>query len=84
MNILIVGAGGVGFTLAERLTADGHQVTLVDTDQRRIDHCLDRLDVQALLGNGVSHKMLEEAGARRPCPCGHVRGRAEYALLSRR
>lgn len=64
MNILIVGAGGVGFTLAERLTADGHQVTLVDTDQRRIDHCLDRLDVQALLGNGVSHKMLEEAGAR--------------------
>ncbi len=62
MNIIIVGAGGVGYVLADSLNGENHQITLIDTDADRLNAALEKLDVQGLVGNGVSHEVLEEAG----------------------
>lgn len=37
MNIIIVGCGKVGLTLAEQLCQENHAITLIDTDQERLD-----------------------------------------------
>lgn len=62
MNIIIVGAGGVGYSLADNLNAEGHQITLIDTNPDRLNSALEKIDVQGLTGNGVSHEVLAEAG----------------------
>ncbi len=62
MNIIIVGAGGVGYSLADNLNAEGHQITLIDTNAERLNSALEKIDVQGIAGNGVSHEILTEAG----------------------
>ncbi len=62
MNIIIVGAGGVGYSLADSLNSEGHQITLIDLNSGKLDAALEKLDVQGLSGNGVSHEVLNEAG----------------------
>ena len=62
LNIIIVGGGGVGYALADNLNAEGHQITLIDTDADRLNSALEKIDVQGVAGNGVSHEVLEEAG----------------------
>ena len=63
MNILIVGDGKVGYTLAEDLSAEGHDVTIVDSDPEALDRAGDALDVLCVHGNGASVRTLLEAGA---------------------
>ena len=53
MNIIIVGCGKVGLTLAEQLCQENHAITLIDTDQERLDDAVNSMDVQAVLGNGT-------------------------------
>ncbi len=62
MKIIIVGAGGVGYSLADNLNAEGHQITLIDPDSQRLNAALEKIDVGGVSGNGVSHDVLEEAG----------------------
>ncbi len=62
MNIIIVGAGGVGYSLADSLNAEGHQITLIDPNAHRLNAALEKIDVQGIAGNGVSHEVLQEAG----------------------
>lgn len=62
MNIIIVGAGGVGYSLADSLNSENHQITLIDTNSERLNSVLEKLDVQGLEGNGVSSEVLREAG----------------------
>ncbi|PLX89922.1 MAG: Trk system potassium transporter TrkA [Desulfuromonas sp.] len=64
MNILIVGAGQVGYFLCERLSMEGHDVTLVDRDQQRLNAAQDRLNVLGILGNGASAETMEQAGIK--------------------
>lgn len=64
MNIIIVGCGKVGLTLAEQLCQEEHAVTLIDTDQERLDDAVNSMDVQAVLGNGTSYQTQIEAGVR--------------------
>ena len=61
MNIIIVGCGKVGITLAKQLTDEGHDITVIDNKQERLE-AAQSLDVQMLLGNGTSFKVQEEAG----------------------
>lgn len=63
MNILIVGDGKVGYTLAEDLTAEGHDVTIIDRDSEALERAGDALDVLCVQGNGASVRTLLEAGA---------------------
>ncbi len=62
MKILIVGAGQVGYFLSDRLSREGHEVTLVDRSEEKIQHAQDRLNVLGVTGNGASAEVLEQAG----------------------
>jgi trk system potassium uptake protein TrkA len=62
MNIVIVGAGRVGQTLAEKLARDGHDVSLIDTDRSKVRELAETLDVQVIVGNGSTAPVLRSAG----------------------
>lgn len=63
MKIVIVGTGKVGFTLAEQLVKENHDITIVDTNEIALRRAADMLDVMVVKGNGVSTAVLREAGA---------------------
>ncbi len=62
MNITIVGGGKVGLTIARELQIEGHEITLIDTDESVIEHAGNTLDVIGYVGNGASYPILESAG----------------------
>jgi trk system potassium uptake protein TrkA len=62
-SIVIVGGGLVGQTLAERLSADGRDVALVETDPQKVRELSETLDVHVIEGNGATVDMLRRAGA---------------------
>lgn len=62
MNIVIVGAGQVGYTLAEKLTAYGHDITVIDDSSENLQHIANNLDVITQEGNGASYDVQEEVG----------------------
>ena len=62
MNIIIVGCGKVGATLAEQLTNEGHDITVIDTNEDAIKRVTSQCDVMGVAGNGVVHRVQQEAG----------------------
>ena len=62
MNIIIVGCGKVGVTLAEQLHNEGHSITLIDKDAARLRKVTDHVDVMGMEGNGLSYEVQIEAG----------------------
>ena len=62
MKIVIVGSGRVGFTLAENLTREMHDVAVIDIDEHALNHISDVLDVLAIKGNGANIGVLKSAG----------------------
>ena len=62
MNIIIAGAGMVGSTLTRLLTAEGHDVTLIDSTSSVLDSNLEQYDVMATHGNCASMDVLQQAG----------------------
>ena len=63
MNIIIVGAGKVGYALAEQLCRENHNVTIIDSSEEALRRACDTLDVIGFKGNGVNIPTLTEAGA---------------------
>ncbi len=61
MKIIIAGDGKVGLTLTEKLSAEGHDLTLIDTNQQVLDSSVERYDVMAVQGNCASMGVLEQA-----------------------
>ena len=45
MNIVIAGAGKVGFTIAQRLCREGHDITLIDERRAALDNAANTMDV---------------------------------------
>jgi trk system potassium uptake protein TrkA len=64
MNILILGAGRVGESVAESLVSENNDITVIDTDPQRLRALQDRLDLRGVTGNGIEPSVLEAAGAR--------------------
>lgn len=64
MNILILGAGRVGQSVAESLVGENNDITLIDTDPQRLRQLQDRLDLRGVVGNGIQPSVLEQAGIR--------------------
>jgi len=62
MKIIIIGAGKVGYTLAENLVEENNDVTMIDKSVHAIEKVEDNLDVMCIKGNGVSTNVLLEAG----------------------
>jgi len=62
MKIIIIGDGKVGYTLAENLSQEGNDVTIIDKDPEPLKKASEYLDVMCIRGNGVSTNILMEAG----------------------
>ena len=62
MNILILGAGQVGSSVAANLASEANDITLVDTKTELLDDLRDRLDIQTVTGHASSPRVLENAG----------------------
>ena len=63
MKILIIGDGKIGSILAEQLSREKHEVTLVDRSGNQLDQSNNELDVMVVEGNGASQAVQLEAGA---------------------
>ncbi len=64
MKILIIGAGAVGFSIAKQLSAEGHDISVVDENPELIRKISEKLDVSVITGNGTSPSVLESAGVQ--------------------
>jgi len=63
MNIIICGAGRVGFTIAKILSEQGHSITVIDQSSEDIQKIDDILDVKSIVGKGTYPSILEKANA---------------------
>lgn len=61
MKIIIIGCGKVGFALAEELTEEKHEVTIIDSSAKRLQEVAEDLDALQVVGNGSSISTLMEA-----------------------
>ncbi len=62
MNIIIVGCGKVGQTLAEQLNEESNNITVIDTNPSKVNQLSARLDVMGVTGNGATHDVQVAAG----------------------
>jgi len=63
VNIIILGAGQVGASVAEGLVSEANDITLVDTDAISLAELRNRFEVRTVCGNAASPSVLREAGA---------------------
>ena len=61
MNIIICGAGRVGFTIAKLLSEQNHSITVIDQSSEDIQKINETLDVKAIVGKATSPAILEKA-----------------------
>ena len=64
MKVLIVGAGAVGCNIANQLSQEGHDISVVEENPELVQKITEKLDVFVVAGNGSSPSVLETAGAR--------------------
>jgi len=62
MNIIIVGCGRVGRSIAEQLNTEGHSITAIDTNPAELEKIYDTENIMAIEGNGATLPVLREAG----------------------
>ena len=63
MQIIVVGCGKMGASLAVQLVQEGHRVTIVDRSEAVIEQISNTQDVIGYVGNGAVFSVLESAGA---------------------
>ena len=63
MNIIICGAGRVGFTIAKLLSEQNHSITIIDQSSEDIQKINASLDVKAIVGKATYPSILEKANA---------------------
>ena len=61
MKIVIAGAGKVGFTVAQRLCREGHDITLIDTRRELLESASNAMDVMGVCGSCAAPSILREA-----------------------
>ena len=64
MNIIICGAGRVGFTIAKLLSEQNHSITMIDQSSEDIQKINEALDVKAIVGKATSPTILENANSK--------------------
>ena len=62
MNIIIAGVGKIGKTLAKQLTAEGHNLTLIDAKSQVLESTVEAFDAMGVCGNCASMEVLKSAG----------------------
>ena len=63
MKIIILGAGQVGSSLAENLTSEANDITIIDKDEKTLLALQDRLDLRTIAGHASHPDILRDAGA---------------------
>ena len=63
MNIIILGAGRVGESVAENLASEQNDITIIDQNPARLRMLEERLDLRGVVGNGIQPSVLRDAGA---------------------
>ena len=63
MNIIICGAGRVGFSISKQLSAQGHSITVIDQSSALIEKINESQDVKGVVGRATYPSVLEKAGA---------------------
>ncbi len=64
MKSIIIGAGKVGFSIAQMLSSEEHDVVVIEQDEDRQNVVEEALDVQVIKGSGASSAVLETAGVK--------------------
>ncbi|MBN2090858.1 NAD-binding protein, partial [candidate division KSB1 bacterium] len=64
MNIIIIGAGDIGYNLAKMLSLEKHDIFLIEKSDKNFSQAAETLDVQVIKGSGTSYKVLEKAGIK--------------------
>lgn len=64
LSIIIVGCGRVGSTLVEQLSAEGHDITIIDKNSETVAELTNLYDVMGIVGNGASFTVQIEAGIK--------------------
>ncbi len=82
MKIIILGCGKVGYNLAEQLTQEGHDITIIDAKEEKVENARNKLDVMGVEGNGTSYMVQEEAGVEEADLMIAVTDRDEINLLA--
>lgn len=62
MKIVIVGCGNVGTALAEQLSSEGHNITIIDEKENIVNNIANTYDVMGIVGNGAVYSVQIEAG----------------------
>ena len=81
MNIIIVGCGKVGQALAEQLSAEENDITVIDILAAKVNETTARYDVLGVTGNGATHAVQQEAGIKNADLLIAVTGSDELNLL---
>ena len=63
MQVIVCGAGQVGFNIASQLANEANDVTVIDTDPDRIRRITESIDVKGLVGFAAHPPVLQQAGA---------------------
>ena len=63
MNIIICGAGRVGYTIAKLLSEQDHSITVIDQSSEDIQKINEDLDVKSIVGKATFPTVLEKANA---------------------
>ena len=82
MNIVILGAGTVGSSIAEQLCAANHSVTVVDSDAEKVRSINEKYDVRALTGSASQSSVLFQAGMVAADLCLAVTGMDEVNIVA--
>jgi len=64
MDVIIVGCGQVGRTLAAQLNAEGHNITVIDTSSEKIKSVTNEIDAMGIIGNGASPLVQQQANVK--------------------
>ncbi|MCD7773010.1 MAG: Trk system potassium transporter TrkA [Ruminococcus sp.] len=62
LDIIIVGCGKVGTSLVDRLSSDGHHITVIDKNQNIVTNVTNTYDAMGIVGNGSSYNIQIQAG----------------------
>ena len=64
MNIIICGAGRVGYTISKLLIEQNHSITIIDQSSEDIQNINETLDVKGIVGKATSPAILEKANTK--------------------
>jgi trk system potassium uptake protein TrkA len=82
MRVVVLGAGEVGYHLAERLSRENQDVVIIESDPERADFAGQQLDVMTIVGNGASLSVLEKARVKEARLLLAVTSRDEVNLIA--